>query len=92
MREDNGDTEDVLSTVARALLFFPSDHLEVQVSIEASSDSRGRLYQIAVKKALDVLGDYLLAYGFDDENPEVLQSGKSYKKFVISLREQRLEF
>lgn len=89
-RSDNGDTEEVLSTVAKALLFFLSDHMEAQVVIEASSDSRARLYQIAIKRGLDDLGEYLVAYGFDNEKPEVLQSGKNYKKFVISLREDRL--
>lgn len=91
-RSDNGDTEEVLSTVAKALLFFLSDHMDAQVVIEASSDSRARLYQIAIKRGLDDLGDYLVAYGFDNENPEVLQSGKNYKKFVISLREDGFEF
>lgn len=89
-RSDNGDTEEVLSTAAKALLFFLSDHMEAQVVIEASSDSRARLYQIAIKRGLDDLGEYLVAYGFDNEKPEVLQSGKNYKKFVISLREDRL--
>ena len=89
-RSDNGDTEEVLSTVAKALLFFLSDHMEAQVVIEASSDSRAPLYQIAIKRGLDDLGEYLVAYGFDNEKPEVLQSGKNYKKFVISLREDRL--
>lgn len=91
-RSDNGDTEEVLSTVAKALLFFLSDHAEAQVVVEASSDSRARLYQIAIKRELGDLGDYLVAYGFDNENPEVLQNGKNYKKFVISLREDGLEF
>lgn len=91
-RSDNGDMEEVLSTVAKALLFFLSDHVEAQVVIEASGDSRARLYQIAIKRELDDLGDCLVAYGFDNESPEVLQSGKNYKKFVISLREGGLEF
>lgn len=85
-RSDNGDTEEVLSTVAEALLFFLSDHVEAKILIEASTDSRARLYQIAIKRELDDLGDYLVAYGFNGENPELLQSGKNFKKFVVSLR------
>lgn len=91
-RSDNGDTEEVLSTVAKALLFFLSDHAEEQVVVEASSESRARLYQIAIKRELADFGDYLVTYGFDNENPEVLQDGKNYKKFVISLKEDALEF
>lgn len=91
-RSDNGDVEEVLSTVAKALLFFLSDHAEAQVVVEASSDSRARLYQIAIKRELADLGDYLVAYGVDNENPEVLQNGKNCKKFVISLREGGSEF
>jgi len=91
-RSDNGDTEEVLSTVAKAVLFFLSDHIEAQVVIEASSDSRARLYQTAIKKEMTDLGNYLVIYGFENENPEILRSDKNYKKFVISLRENRLEF
>ena len=47
-RSDNGDTEEVLSTVAKALLFFLSDHMEAQVVIEASSDSRAGVASITV--------------------------------------------
>ncbi|SDF79562.1 hypothetical protein SAMN04487996_112218 [Dyadobacter soli] len=92
VRSDNGDMEEVLSTVAKALLFFLSDHLGAQVVIEASSDSRSRLYQMAIKRELENLGDCLAVHGFEGENPEVLQRGKNYKRFVVSLRKDGLEF
>lgn len=86
MRSNNGDTEKVLSIAAKSIAFFLSDHLDAKVVIEASSESRMRLYQIAIRREMEDLGKYLDVYGFDGENLEAFRSGKSYKKFIVSLR------
>jgi hypothetical protein len=92
MRSNNGDTEEVLSTAAKSVAFFLSDHAEAKVVIEASTSSRTRLYQIAIGREIEDMGEYLEVSGFDGENLEVFRSGRNYKKFIISLRKDQFDF
>ena len=88
MRSNNGDTEFVLSTAAKAVMFFLSDHLDAQIVIEATTSARARLYQITIKKEVEILGDYFDIYGCNDQGLEQLQSGKNYLKFIVMLRKK----
>lgn len=92
MRSNNDDTENVLSTAAKSIVFFLSDHPEAKVVIEASTDSRMRLYQANVRKEMEVLGEYLEVFGFDGDNLEIFRSGRKYKKFIVSLRNDQSDF
>lgn len=92
MRSNNGDTEKVLSIAAKSLVFFLSDHPEAKVVIEASTDSRTRLYQITIGREMEALGEYLEVCGFDGGNVEVFRSGRKYKKFIVSLRSDQSDF
>ncbi|SDF79492.1 hypothetical protein SAMN04487996_112216 [Dyadobacter soli] len=91
-RSNNGDTEKVLSIAARSIVFFLSDHPEAKVVIEASTESRARLYQIAIGREMEDLGNYLNILGFHGEKPEAFQSGKNYKKIIVSLKTDQLNF
>lgn len=92
MRSNNDDTENVLSAAAKSIAFFLSDHQEAKVVIEANTDARTRLYQITIGREMVDLGEYLEVCGFDGDNLEVFQSGRKYKKFIVSLRNDQSDF
>ncbi len=92
MRSNNDDTEKVLSVAAKSIAFFLSDHPEATVVIEASTDARTRLYQITIGREMEDLGEYVEVCGFDGDNLEVFQSGRNYKKFIASLRNDQSDF
>lgn len=83
---DHGDAALVLSTVAKAIEFFLSDHPEAEIFIEGTTPGRTRLYQMAIVRELDDLGRYFDVSGFTGSREEFFQSGRNYQSFTISLK------
>ena len=81
---DHADT--VLSTVAKAIAFFLADRPEAEIFIEGTTPTRTRLFQMAIVRELDDLGQYFDVYGFTDGREEIFQSGRNYQAFTISLK------
>jgi len=83
---DNGDAATILFTVAKAIAFFLSDHPRAEVFIEGTTQARTRLYQMAIARELDDLGDYFDIRGLTDDHEELFQLGRNYQAFTISLK------
>lgn len=80
------NAEFVLSTVAKAIAFFLSDRPEAEVLIEGSTFARTRLYQIAIARELQDLGNYFDIYGVTNEGLEIFQQGRVYGSFTVTVR------
>ncbi|SDF79660.1 hypothetical protein SAMN04487996_112220 [Dyadobacter soli] len=83
---DQRDAAAVLSTVAKCIAFFLSDHPDAEIFIEGSTPARTRLYQMAIVRELKDLGQYFDIYGFTGNCQEIFQSGRNYRSFIISLK------
>ncbi|GGM83111.1 hypothetical protein GCM10010967_13510 [Dyadobacter beijingensis] len=86
MRSNNGDSDRVLFTAAKAVAFFLSEYSDSYVVIEPNTTSRARLYRMVIDKELDDLGEYLNICAFDGHLFESFQRGKNYVRYVISVR------
>jgi hypothetical protein len=61
---NNKDTEKVLSTVAAIIVDFCNRHPETFISVEASTESRLRLYQIKINKYWEEIDSNFEIYGY----------------------------
>jgi len=83
IRTNNGDRNLILATVASSIYSFTDKYPMANVFLTGSSDSRTRLYQIAISVNLDELSEDFLIYGKKDEDWESFQKGKNYEAFVL---------
>lgn len=83
---DHADAATVLSTVAKIIAFFLSDHPEAEIFIVGTTPARTRLYQMAIVRELDDLGQYFDICGYTGGDEEIFQSGRTYQSFTISLK------
>ena len=87
---NNGDMVTILATVFQSLLVFFDEYPRSRVVFSGSSQSRTRLYQIALSKELHFFEDAFLIYGFKDDKIELFRRNQSYEGFVITLKTNKL--
>ncbi|PSL27374.1 DUF6934 family protein [Dyadobacter jiangsuensis] len=83
----DGNTELVLTTVAKDIMFFLSDHPKAEVLIKGSTQARTRLYQMAIVRELSDIGRYFDIHGLTTDGLEVFQQGRNYWGFTISIKD-----
>ena len=85
-KSNNGDLEKILSTVFRVIEIFLSHNPEVIVGFAGSSDSRTRLYQIAIAKELVLVVKRFNVWGLTPDGVEPFNPGQRYDGFFISFK------
>ncbi|SKB51207.1 hypothetical protein SAMN05660293_00644 [Dyadobacter psychrophilus] len=74
----------ILVTVYKAIEIFLSSEPSAIIVFSGSSDSRTRLYQIAISKELVLLNGRFKVYGVSNEGFEFFRANQRYRAFVIS--------
>lgn len=84
IKSDNGDTETVLSTVISIAIEFLQNNPNAYIYFEGNSDSRNRLYQMAINLYYEEFTQHIAIFGYlDDNSLEEYQKGKKYESFLI---------
>lgn len=81
---DNGDRNKVLTTVFQILNYFLTIYPDVVVLFTGSTDSRTRLYQIALSSELERASKLFNISGFQNNSFEPFVKNKTYEAFAIS--------
>jgi hypothetical protein len=80
---DNGDSEKVLATVLVILDKFLCEHLDYEVFIVGSTESRTRLYQIAINVYYEEFIQFYQIFGESSGEMEPFQKNKKYESFLV---------
>ena len=80
---DNGDSEKVLATVVGILNDFLLKHADYEVFVIGSTESRTRLYQIAINIYYEEFTQFYQIFGKIGDNVESFQKNKVYESFLI---------
>ena len=80
---DNGDREKVLSTVAATILHFVNLRPGSIIFITGSTQSRTRLYQIAINTFYKEITIDFKIYGYLADEWDVFTKGKKYTAFLV---------
>ena len=81
---NNGDRDTVLATVFQILNYFLTIFPDVVVLFAGSTDSRTRLYQIALNSELEKASKNFNILGFNNNLFEPFVKNKTYEAFAIS--------
>lgn len=82
-RSDNKDVKKILITVANAVAIFLDKNPDAWVAATGSTDSRTRLYQIAISSDLENIETEYFVYGFNGMKWEKFMKNKNYEAFLI---------
>lgn len=80
---NNGDSEQVLSTVISAVYAFTDRERDAWVYATGSTKSRTRLYRIGITKYLDEVRQDFLLYGLINGEWELFDKEVDYTAFVV---------
>ena len=80
---DNGDSEKVLATVVGILNDFLSEYPNYEVVVIGSTESRTRLYQIAINIYHEEFAKHYQIFGESEGEMAVFQKNKRYESFLI---------
>lgn len=85
IKNNNGDRDKILATVAFTALSFFNKHPDTIIYFEGSSPSRIRTYQMALNRHSETLKKDFLIRGYteDDYLPEEFEKDKNYVAFLI---------
>ena len=82
---NNGDTDKILSTVAKAGLVFLQHHPDKIIFATGSTHSRNRLYRMAITKHLHSFPKEIVVMGYTGDDWEIFTKGKEYIAYQIQL-------
>lgn len=80
---DNKDREKVLATVVASIFTFTTWYPHAWVFIEGSTDSRTRLYQIAISIYFEELTTHFHIFGYFDNKWIEFKKNQNYTAFLI---------
>ena len=80
---NNNDTSKVLFTVAHTILEFTNDHPDSRILFAGSTESRTRLYQIAISKNLKEINKLFDIQGFKNGYWKEFRPGGNFVAFLI---------
>lgn len=89
---DNGDMEKILATVFQCMAAFLDDHPTSIVAFAGSSESRTRLYQIAIARELEEASNRFNIWGLTQDVIEPFQRSKAYDGFMVSLKSVNIDW
>ena len=81
-----GDVEKVLATVLQTMLAFFKKYPTASVAFSGSTDTRTRLYNMAIVRDLNNARDTFLIQGYVDGLFEEYTPGRRYAGFAVSLK------
>ena len=87
-RPNQGDVERVLATVLQTMLTFFKQYPTASVAFAGSTESRTRLYNIAIIRELNNARDTFTIQGYIDGKFEVYSPNKAYTGFAVSLKKR----
>jgi hypothetical protein len=83
---DNGDMENILSTVIQTIQVFLALHPKAKVLFMGSTKSRNRLYRAVIAKYFHATERIYEIHGISDWQNEPFQKNKDYDAFMIFLK------
>lgn len=84
IKSNNGDTEIVLATVFSIAIEFLQKNPSAYIYFEGNSDSRNRLYQMAINLYYEEFTQHIAIFGYlDDGSMEEYQKDNKYESFLI---------
>ena len=83
---NNGDMEKILLTVFKTFSVFFAHYPDQVVIFSGSTQSRTRLYKIAISHELSSITDIYNVYGFKENSFELFQKNQPYTGFLVSLK------
>lgn len=83
---DNKDMERVLATVIQTIFTFFESRPKNTILFLGSTESRTRLYQIAIARNIDEMGGMLQIRGIRNAEIEEFVKGINYEGFLINLK------
>lgn len=85
---DNGDMPMILSTVFQTIEHFLHHHPDSTIGFKGSSESRTRLYQVAIARELDEALERFNIWGIRtaDNQPEPFRRNIPYQSFFIAFK------
>ncbi len=85
-RPRQGDVEKVLATVLQTMLVFFKKYPTASVAFSGSTDTRTRLYNMAIIRELNNARDTFMIQGYVDGLFEDYTPGRQYAGFAVSLK------
>ena len=85
-RPRQGNVEKVLATVLQTMLAFFKRYPTASVAFSGSTDTRTRLYSVAIVRELNNARDMFMIQGYIDGVFEDYTPGRQYAGFAISLK------
>jgi hypothetical protein len=79
----NSDKEQVLATVAFAVIVFTNRFPDASIYVEGSTAARTRLYQMGISRYHHEIKSEFIILGLKDESWEVFQQNVNYDCFVV---------
>jgi hypothetical protein len=83
---DNGDSKQVLATVAQSCLEFSSRFPEVLIYAEGSTPARTRLYQMGICQNYVAINELFRIWGLFKGQWQPFTLGKNYTAFLVKHR------
>ena len=80
---DNGDMKMILATVLSILNEFLAQNPTAYIFFKGSTQSRTRLYQMAINSYFNEFNQVFEIYGLINDVPETFQKNKKYESFLI---------
>lgn len=81
---DNNDTEKVLATVAKTVIYFMNKYPNAYIHAKGSTFTRTRLYRIGISNHLEEINEQFKVFGLlGDNNWVIYEKNKNYSAFVI---------
>ena len=87
---NNNDTSKVLFTVARTILEFTKHRVDTHILFAGSTESRTRLYQIAISKNIKEINKLFDVQGFKNGYWKEFNPGGNFEAFLIKRRPKEL--
>ncbi|MFN3847876.1 MAG: DUF6934 family protein [Spirosomataceae bacterium] len=82
---NNNDLKEIIATVFYCIELFLNQNSKSIVIFTGSSDSRTRLYRIAISNNLEVTQNFIIK-GFIDDDFEIFRPNRNYELFSIELK------
>jgi len=80
---DNGDSMQVLATVAQTIVEFSAHFGKHWIRVKGSTPARTRLYQIGVSAIWDEIKDDFELYGLKNEEYREFRKNVNYEAFLV---------